>query len=110
MRAGLSQVIGKKPIKGILVSSTAPPVVEIDTEATAAYIRFSKGKVAKTSPYGSGENLVMVDYDIKGRVLGIEVVGTQEFSIGKLLKKTPVRLPKETMNRARYVTAALQPA
>ncbi len=40
---------------------SAPPVVEIEKEATAAYVRFSPGKVAKTQPFWSRESMVMVD-------------------------------------------------
>ena len=110
MRAGSSRGIGRKSINGFVIASGSTPVVEIDTEATAAYVRFSRGKVAKTQPFGSRDSMVMVDFDARGRVLGIEIVGTQEFSIGKLLENAPVRLSKSTMNRARYVTADLVPA
>jgi uncharacterized protein YuzE len=39
----------------------------------------------------------MVDYDKRGRVLGIEFIG----------RKKPVSLPKSSLDRARYVAADL---
>jgi len=83
-----------------VIASNSTPIVEIDTEATAAYVRYSRGKVAKTQPFGSRDSMVMVDFDTRGRVLGIEIVGIQEFSVSKLHKNAPVRLSKSTMNRA----------
>jgi len=106
MSAGLSQDTAR-PIKGLLVASTRPPVVEIDTEATATYVRFGRGRVARTEPYGGAESLVMVDYDRRGRVLGIEFIGRKKFNVGELLGDIPVSLPKSSLDRARYVAADL---
>jgi hypothetical protein len=53
MNAGSSPGGGKSAIKGFMIPITNPPVVEIDTEATAAYIRLSNTPVAHTEPYGS---------------------------------------------------------
>lgn len=110
MRAGSSQVTGRKRVKGFVIAAKGNPVVEIDTEATAAYVRFSRGKIAKTEPWGAPDSMVMVDYDRSGRILGIEVIGTQEFSISKLLRRTPVRVSQEVQQRTRYVAAGLVPA
>ncbi len=106
MSAGLSQDTGRS-LKGFLVASTRPPIVEIDTEATATYVRFGRGKVAHTEPYGGAESLVMVDYDKRGRVLGIEFIGRKELNIAELLRDMPLSLPKSTLARARYVAADL---
>lgn len=107
MRAGSSQDIGQTPIKGFVVASSRPPVVEIDTEASAAYVRFGRGKVVRTKPFGDENSLVMVDYDGRGRVLGIEFVGQSEFGVFQLLKKLPIQMPKETLSRTRYVPAGV---
>jgi len=85
-------------------------VVEIDTEATAAYIRLREAKVARTEPFGSARGLVMLDFDAEGNVVGIEVIGQQEFSIRELLKLVPVQVTEAILNRTRYVTAKLQAA
>jgi len=79
MSAGSSQDTGRA-LKGFLVASTRPPIVEIDTEATATYVRFGRGEVVHTEPYGGAESLVMVDYDKRGRVLGIEFIGRKELN------------------------------
>lgn len=110
MNAGLSPDTGKSRLKGFVIPITEPPVVEIDTEATAAYIRLRDGKIARTEPYGSSKSLVMLDFDAGGNVLGIEVVGQQEFSIRELIKRVPVKASDAVLNQTRYVAADLQPA
>jgi uncharacterized protein YuzE len=107
MNAGSSQVSGNKPIKRFVVASSRPPVVEIDTEATAAYVRFGRGKVARTEPFGGVDSLVMVDYDRQDRVLGIELIGPKEFGITHLLRDFPVQIDAAALSRARYVSADL---
>ena len=89
---------------------TEPPVVEIDTEATAAYIRLSPGPVARTEPYASDTGFVMLNFDAAGSVIGIEIVGQQEFSLRELIKLVPVEISESTLSRTRYVTAKLQAA
>ena len=107
MNAGSLQATGKKPIKGFVVASTKPPVVEIDTEATAAYVRFGRGKVVRTEPFGGTDCLVMVDYDRQNRILGIEVIGPKEFGITYLLRHVPLKIGNSSLNRTRYVSADL---
>jgi uncharacterized protein YuzE len=110
MSAGSSPDTGKSRIKGFVIPITEPPIVEIDTEATAAYIRLRDGKVARTEPYGSEKGLVILDFDAEGNVVGIEVVGQQEFSIRELIKQVPVEATDAVLNQTRYVAADLQPA
>ena len=69
--------------------------------------RFGRGRVARTEPYGGAESLVMVDYDKRGRVLGIEFIGRKKFNVAELLGDIPVSLPKSSLDRARYVAADL---
>ncbi len=107
MIAGSLQATGKKPIKRFVVASVRPPVVEIDTEATAAHVRFGRGKVARTEPFGGTGSLVMVDYDKQDRVLGIELIGPKEFGITYLLRGIPVPTDSAVLNRTRYVSADL---
>jgi uncharacterized protein YuzE len=110
MNAGSSPDTGKNPVKGFIIPITQPPVVEIDTEATAAYIRLRDAKVAHTKPWGSETGLVMLDFDVDGNVVGIEVVGQQEFSIRELIKQVPVEANDAVLNQTRYVAADLQAA
>jgi uncharacterized protein YuzE len=108
MNAGSSPDTGKSDHKDFVIPITEPPVVEIDTEATAAYIRLRDGKVARTQPYDSKKGLVTLDFDASGNVLGIEVVGQQEFSIRELIKQIPVEASDAVLNQTRYVAADLQ--
>src|SRR2546430_13986170 len=108
MSAGSSPATGKSSIKGFVIPITEPPVVEIDTEATAAYIRLRDGKVARTEPYASEKGFVMLDFDADGNVIGIEAVGQQEFSIRELIKQVPVQASESVLNRTRYAAANLE--
>ncbi len=110
MNAGPSPDIGKSRGKGFVIPITEPPIVEIDTEATAAYIRLRDTKVARTEPYESEKGLVMLDFDAKDNVIGIEVIGQQEFSIRELIKQVPAEASDAVLNQTRYVAADLQPA
>jgi uncharacterized protein YuzE len=110
MNAGSSPDTGKSRHKGFMITITKPPIVEIDTEATATYIRLRDGKVGRTEPYESKKGLVMLDFDAAGNVIGIEVIGQQEFSIRELLKQVPVKASDAVLNQTRYVAADLQPA
>jgi uncharacterized protein YuzE len=109
MTAGSSPDTGNQ-FNGLVIPITEPPVVEIDTEATAAYIRLSETAVARTEPFASERGLVMLDFDAQGNVVGIEVVGQQEFSIRELIKLLPVRTTESVLDRTRYVSAKLQAA
>ena len=109
MSAGSSPDTGTEP-HGFIIPITEPPVVEIDTEATAAYIRLREGKVVRTEPFDAERGFVMLDFDAEGNVLGIEVVGQQEFSIRELIKLVPIRATETVLDRTRYVAANLQAA
>lgn len=110
MNAGSSPDTGKSGVKGFVIPITEPPVVEIDTEATAAYIRLRASAVARTEPFGSEKGFVMLDFDAQENVVGIEVVGQQEFSIRELIKQVPVEVTDVVLNQTRYVAADLQVA
>ena len=93
-----------------MIPITEPPVVEIDTEATAAYVRLREGPVARTEPFESASGIVMLDFDTVDNVIGIEVVGQMEFSIRELIKAVPVSVSESILARTRYVSAKLQVA
>jgi uncharacterized protein YuzE len=96
--------------RGFVIPITEPPVVEIDTEATAAYVRLREAPVVRTEPYQSASGLVMLDFDAADNVIGIEVVGQLEFSIRELIKSVPVQVSEGTLARTRYVSAKLHAA
>ena len=110
MSAGSSPDTGTSSLKGFVIPITKAPVVEIDTEATAAYIRLRNTAVVRTEPFGSKKGFVMLDFDVRGNVVGIEVVGQQEFSVRELIKQVPVKATAAVLNRARYVAADLRAA
>lgn len=110
MSAGSSPHIGPEGTDGFLIEITTPPVVEIDTEATAAYIRLRDTRVESTEPYSTEKGFVMIDFDSDGNVVGIEVVGQQEFSIRELIKQVRVEASEEILNQTRYISANLQAA
>ena len=110
MSAGSSPHTGKKGVNASVVGTTRTPVVEVDTEATAAYVRFSRAKVARTMPFGGKHSLAMVDVDQKGQIIGIEFIGQKDFGIRELLRDAPVEVSDAALNRTSYVTADLQTA
>ena len=92
--------------KGIIkIKSTKPPIVGLDSTAHAAYVRFSKKKVAKTELVNSGKTFVTMDLAADGSVIGIELVGVNEFSIDTLLDQSKVQAPKSLTRKTRYVSA-----
>ena len=107
MSAGSSRDTGKK-FKTFMIHLTEPPVIEIDTEATAVYVRLRSTQVVRTEPYGSERGLVMIDFDAAGDAVGVEVIGQQEFSIRELIKQFPVEASEAVLSRTRYVAADLQ--
>jgi uncharacterized protein YuzE len=94
----------------IQVESENAPVVELDSSAHAAYIRFSKKAVADTRVVEERRCVVTIDMDSNGKVVGIELVGVKEFGIEPLLKMARVFAPKRILDRTSYVPAKLQPA
>jgi uncharacterized protein YuzE len=109
MSAGSSPDTGNQ-FTGPVVPITESPVVEIDTEAMAEYIRLRESAVARTEPFASERALIMLDPDAEDNVIGIEVVGQQEFSIRELIKLIPVQTTESVLDRTRYVSAKPQAA
>ena len=64
----------------IIVKCKTPPTVEIDTEASAAYVRFRRAKVAKTLRHSARWPIVTIDVDARGQVVGVEFVGVKKFN------------------------------
>lgn len=80
----------------IQVKSKMVPVVEMDSETGAVYIRFSNSKVAKTIDDSVGSSIVAIDIDARGNVVGVELIGIKKFSIStatKLLSKKIGNMP-----------------
>lgn len=89
----------------IVVECKTPPTVEIDTEASAAYVRFTRGKVARTLRQSTKWPIVTIDLDARGQVVGVEFVGVKKFNLGYLLRQVPLKAPSHAIDDANYVSA-----
>ena len=96
----MSATLDSVPIEGA-------PVVEIDAEAPAAYIRISHNLVSRTSVLRDDEILATMDVDADGNLIGIEVVWPTEFGIEQLLAEARAKVvfARSALERARYVSA-----
>jgi uncharacterized protein YuzE len=94
----------------IHVPAQHPPTVELDSDAHAAYVRFSKNRVKETRVITEDKCIVTIDLDARGDVVGVELVGVQEFNVGRLLELAKITAPKSMLDRASYVPAKLQAA
>jgi uncharacterized protein YuzE len=94
----------------INVPAKNPPVVELDSVAHAAYVRFSNKRVHETKVVTEDKCTVTIDMDADGGIIGVELVGVEEFQVGCLLKMAGLTAPKTMLDRASYVPAKLQTA
>lgn len=85
-----------------IVHNVAAPIVEIDTEFDAVYVRFKRAKVVRTVAQPSKTMHVALDLDAKGEVIGIEAVGADEFSIQTMLKLAKVEVPRLDLSKVHY--------
>jgi uncharacterized protein YuzE len=60
------------------------PMVKYDPEANAAYIRFSPERVEESEEVAPG---IVLDYDGKGRIVGMEVLDARGLLSPELLAK-----------------------
>jgi uncharacterized protein YuzE len=63
--------------------------VNFDREANALYIRFSDDKIEETSEVRPG---VMLDYDAKGRIVGLEILNASEALSGPDMNRLAVEV------------------
>ena len=91
----------------MIVKSSMPPSVEVDTEAAAVYVRFKRAKVARTIARPAANMHLAVDIDKNGEVVGVEAVGIREVQIGRILKMAAVSAPNVDFAEARYIPAGL---
>ena|SRR5271157_2375201 len=85
-----------------LVRTSQPPVVELDAEAGAVYVRFKRGRIARTVARPARTMHVAVDLDAQGQVIGIEAVGIDEFRLAQLLRLADVEAPRVDLAEARF--------
>ncbi len=94
----------------INIEAKNPPVVEMDTTIRAAYVRFSHKRVSETKVVTEDKYTVTIDLDSNGDVVGVELIGVEEFQIGCLLEMAGVKVPEPLLSGTRYVPAKLQAA
>ena len=92
------------------VTSKNPPVLEVDTEAQAVYVRFNNNKVAKTIERPANSMHLAVDIDSRGNVIGIEAIGLTEFRLKTILAKAKVETPPLDFAQTRYISVGMIPA
>ena len=85
-----------------VVRGAQPPVVELDPEAGAVYVRFKRARVARTVARPARFMHLAVDLDAKGEVIGIEAVGIDEFRLTTLLRMADVTAPRVDLSEARF--------
>jgi uncharacterized protein YuzE len=61
------------------------PLVQIDTEAGAAYVHVTPGRIVQTRLIRDDEIVVTIDLGEQGELIGFEVVGTEDFTLDTLL-------------------------
>jgi len=94
----------------INIPTKNPPVVELDSDSCAAYVRFSNKSVAKTEVLTEDKVTVTIDINANGDVVGVELVGVKEFNVNHLLKVAGRTAPRRMLENARYIPAKLQVA
>lgn len=95
----------------IMLKTKNAPIVELDSEAHAAYVRFSNEKIVQTKPIVTNDCIVTADFDTDGEIVGVELVGVSEFGVEFLLGVSGIKGPsKNLLGKTRYVPASLQTA
>jgi hypothetical protein len=70
-------------------SETSPIGVEINRAWTAMYVRLSARSVRRTRELEPG---LLADYDARGRVVGLEILGLEKERVGGALARVSARL------------------
>lgn len=94
----------------LVASGRSAPVVEIDTEAGAAYVRFQSAKVARTVRHNSKWPIITLDLNARDEVIGVEFVGVKRFDLAYLLKQIRLKASAGMVARASYVSAESEAA
>jgi uncharacterized protein YuzE len=63
--------------------------IKLDREANALYIRFSDEKIEETAEVRPG---VMLDYDVKGRIIALEILNASEALSGPDMDRLAVEV------------------
>jgi hypothetical protein len=82
-----------------------PMVIEIDPSCHAVYVRFRKTRVHRTVSDSKRGSIMAIDLDVKGRVVGIELVGIANFSVNAIRRRLPERFKDLDLDRAEFMPA-----
>lgn len=83
-----------------------PPTIEFDPAVMAWYVRFRNAKVAKTISEESSGYIYAVDLDTNNQVIGVELLGALEFTIGGFKAIPGIDATGVDFEQARFVPAA----
>lgn len=83
--------------------NAAPKVIEIDPSCHSIYIRFKAAKVHRTISDPKPGPVVAYDLDARGRVIGIELIGVDSFSIKGIRRQLPDRFKDLDLDQAEFM-------
>ena len=86
-----------------------PPQVEIDTTCKSAYIKFRNLKIKRTENITSDKTIANIDFSYKGEVVGVELIGVENFNLEFLFKIAKIQVPAG-LRRSAIVRACPVPA
>ena len=89
------------------VQGNDPPTIEIDSQASAIYIRFKHAPVARSIDQQLPKRTIVLDLDKDDEVVGIEAVGPMELSLNSILEKARVHAPDIDFMEAPLVASNL---
>ena len=92
-----------------IAKTASPPIIEVDSQSKAVYVRFKRAAIAKTIPQESERMQVAIDLDSRGEVIGIEAIGLTQFTLRGVLKLARVKVPEMDFSRTQYAPAELVP-
>ena len=92
-------------IKKIRVTVSGPPRIEFDSSIAAWYLRFKDTKIEKTLEVEGGPVIATVDFDARGEVVGVELIGLKELSLQIVHKLPGLDFSAMDLNKARFMTA-----
>jgi len=80
--------------------------IEFDPGVGAWYIRFRNAKVAKTISEEKPGIIMAMDLDANNELIGIELLGSKDFSINQFKKIAPFDTSKMDFDRAKFAAVS----
>ena|SRR5579872_7191016 len=90
-------------INRLIVPTRGTPTIEIDHAAHSVYVRFKRAKVHKTLSDNRPHEILAIDVDSNGEIIGIELVGITDLTINQIRGRLPEKLRDIDFDRARWV-------